>query len=87
MRSPIVIVLMLSGCAWQSEALRIDENTYRVSANASPMRGGETVAQEMALRAANQKCQQLGKTIRVTDTTITHAFPTNGVATITFECR
>ncbi len=86
MKLTLLMSLCLSGCAWQSEALQIDADTYRVSANASPARGGETGAQEMALRAANTKCRSMGKVIHVTDTQVTHAFPANGVATVTFQC-
>ena len=38
----IIACLALSGCAWQSEALKVGEGTYQVSANASPARGGIT---------------------------------------------
>lgn len=79
--------LAFSGCAWQSEALKVGDDTYQVSANASPARGGITGAREMALRNANAKCDSLGKKITVVDIKSEWAFPANGVATITFACK
>lgn len=79
--------MLCSGCAWQSEALKIGDDTYQVSANASPARGGITGAREMALTTANAKCDSLGKKINVTDIQSESAFPANGVATVTFTCK
>jgi hypothetical protein len=81
-----VLLVLVSGCAWQSEAMKIGEDTYQVSANASPARGGVTGAQEMALGNANKKCDALNMTIEVIDIKTQFAFPANGVATITFKC-
>jgi hypothetical protein len=81
-----VLLMTIAGCAWQTNALKVGENTYRVSATASPIRGGVTAATGMALRDANKKCDSMGKTITVTDTQTDHAWPTNGVATVTFGC-
>lgn len=79
-------ILSLASCAWQSEALKLGENTYQVSANASPARGGITSAREMALVNANKKCDELRKKIDVIDVKNEYAFPANGVATVTFKC-
>jgi hypothetical protein len=87
---PALVVLacsFASGCAWQSEALKIGEDTYQVSANASPARGGITGAREMALTNANAKCDALGKKINVTDIQSEFAYPANGVATVTCTCK
>ena len=81
------ISLLLPACAWQSTALRLSEDTYQVSANASPARGGVTGAREMALTNANAKCDSLGKNITVMNIKTEHAFPANGVATVTFSCK
>lgn len=83
----IILPIFISGCAWQSEALQTGDNTFQVSANASPARGGVTGAQEMALRNANSKCKSLGKQIEVIDVVTQYAFPANGVATIDFKCK
>jgi len=78
---------LIAGCAWQSPALKLSDDTYQVTANASPARGGIAGAREMALTNANQKCDSLGKQINVTDIKSEYAFPANGVATVTFTCR
>lgn len=77
----------LAACAWQSEALKMGEDTYQVSANASPARGGVTGAREMALTNANKKCDELKRQITVLDVKTEHTFPANGVATVTFTCK
>jgi stage III sporulation protein SpoIIIAA len=81
------VILSIAGCAWQSEALKLGDDTYQVSANASPARGGITGAREMAVNNANKKCDSLGKKITVTDIKSEYAFPVNGVATVTFTCK
>ncbi|MGH8578832.1 MAG: hypothetical protein ACREVK_01465 [Gammaproteobacteria bacterium] len=78
---------LLSGCAWQSEAMKVGPDTYQTSANASPVRGGATGAREMALANANKKCESLGKQIEVIDTKGEYAFPANGVFSVTFRCN
>lgn len=81
------VVMMVSGCAWQSEAMKVGEDTYQTSANASPVRGGHTGAREMALENANKKCDELKKQIEVVDVKTQWGFPANGVATVTFKCK
>lgn len=83
----LIPCLLIAGCAWQSPALKISDDVYQTSANASPMRGGITGAREMALTNANQQCVSLGKRIDVTDVQTQFAWPANGVATVTFSCR
>jgi hypothetical protein len=78
---------LLSACAWPSHALKVDEDAYQVSANASPARGGITGAGEMAPTNANEKCDWLKRKIEVVDINTEFAFPANGVATITFIYR
>jgi hypothetical protein len=77
----------MSACAWQSKALKIGDDTYQVSANASPARGGVTGARGMALSNANKHCDALGRSIEVLNIQTEHAFPANGVATVTFKCK
>lgn len=89
MKKILVVVLscsVVSGCAWQSDAIQIGQDTYHVSANASLVRGGVTGAQEMALENASDKCQSIGRQIEVVDIKTSYAFPTNGAANITFKC-
>lgn len=78
--------VFVAGCAWQSEAMKVGQDTYQTSANASPARGAGTGAREMALANANKKCESLGKQIEVVDTKSGYAFPANAVVTITFKC-
>lgn len=82
-----IVVLLAGGCAWQSEALKIGQDTYQTSANASPARGGATGALRMALTNANKKCESMGKEIEVTNTDTQWAFPANAVVTVTFKCK
>jgi hypothetical protein len=80
-------VLVLGGCAWQSEALKIGQDTYQTSARASPARGGEAGAREMALTTANKKCESMGREIEVTNTDVQWAFPAATTVTATFKCK
>lgn len=82
----IMAAAIVAGCAWQSDVLQLGEGKYQVSANASPARGGPTGARSMALKNANKHCATLGKKIEVVDIETQHAFPANGVATVTFTC-
>ena len=84
--SAATFAVSVSGCAWQSEALKVGADTYQTSANASPARGGPTSARAMALVNANKKCDALGKQIEVVDTKSEYAFPANGVFSVTFRC-
>lgn len=83
----IAAIAALSGCAWQSGVLKLGENRYQVSANASPARGATTGARKMALSSANKKCTELGREIEVLEIETGYAFPTNGTATVTFLCN
>lgn len=83
----LALALALSGCAWQSGALQLGENTWQTSATATPARGGSTGARRIALQAANKKCEALGKTIEVTDIKTGYAFPANSTAAVTFKCK
>lgn len=80
--SRVLVCLFASGCARQSAALRVGDDTYQVSANASPagVRG-------MALTNAIEKCDSLGRKIEVINIQTEHAFPANGVAIVTFKCK
>lgn len=82
-----VILLVLSGCAWQSAALDLGNGVFEASANAAPVRGGVTGAREMALSNAKAHCSASGKAIEVTDVRTGYSFPANGTATVTFRCK
>lgn len=83
----LMTAVTMVACAWQSKALKIGDDTYQVSANASPARGGVTGARGLTLGNANKHCESLAKSIEVVDIETEHAFPANGVATVTFKCK
>lgn len=84
--SCVAVLVLIGGCAWQSEALRVGPDTWQTSANASPARGAASGAREMALGNANKHCDSLGRQIEVVDSKTEYAFPANSVVTITFKC-
>lgn len=83
----IAAALIVSGCVWRSEALQVSADTYQTSASAAPAAGGLSKAQEVALKAANDKCVELHRSINVVNIDSGHDFPANGRATVTFECK
>ncbi len=85
-RATACCCVLLSGCAWNTDVLNVGTNLYQVSSNASPIRGGETAAREMALKRANKHCDKLNGSIEVQSIETSRAFPSNGVATVTFSC-
>lgn len=87
MAALLLVVGVTAGCAWQSQVLKLGPHTFQTSANASPARGGPAVAREMAVRNANRKCDELGKGIEAVDIQTQNAWPSNGVATVTFKCN
>jgi outer membrane lipopolysaccharide assembly protein LptE/RlpB len=83
----ISVYAVLSGCAWQTPAMKLDNQLYQTSANASLARGAQTGARRLALEEANAKCTSLGSEISVLDIQSHWSFPTNGVAFVTFACN
>jgi hypothetical protein len=79
---------LLSGCAWKTDALRVGPDTYMVSANAAPARGGVTGALGLALERANETCEAQGKHVNVIERkTEQQPWPPNGIAHVTFRCE
>ena len=89
MRNLVIFTCLavLTGCASTYPVQRIGDEKYQVSATASPARGGQAGAQSMAVEAANQKCESLGKHIEVVDTQTHWTFPAAGSAIVTFNCK
>jgi outer membrane lipopolysaccharide assembly protein LptE/RlpB len=87
MLAALSAVAVLSGCAWQTPAMKLDNQLYQTSANASLARGAQTGARRLALEAANEKCTSMGSEISVLDIQSHWSFPTNGVAFVTFACN
>ena len=100
-RLTLAVFVLAAGCAWQSEAVKIGQDTYRtsaigqepyhMSANDPPApcqeRGREPGARRMALTHANKTCDSMGKQIEVISTDIEWGFPLNSVVTVTFKCK
>jgi ABC-type uncharacterized transport system auxiliary subunit len=83
-----ICIALVAGCAWSTDAMMIGPDTYRVSANAAPARGGVTGALGIAHEKATEKCQSLGKRLVVTETkTEYQPWPPNGIANVTFRCE
>lgn len=85
--SILVVAVAISGCAYRSAVMNTGDDTYQVSATASPIRGGSTGAREMALTSANEKCSAIGKKIDVSDVRSQWAFPAASAVTVSFACR
>jgi hypothetical protein len=97
----LAFVVLAAGCAWQSEVVKIGQDTYQttaigqepyhMSANDPPApcreRGREPSARRMALAHANKKCDSMGKQIEVISSDIEWGFPLNSVVTVTFKCK
>ena len=81
-----VLTCTTVGCAMTYDVVKLGDNTYQTSAVASPVRGGISGAQQMAIANANKKCDSLGKKIDVTNVENGHEFPAAGRAIVTFTC-
>jgi hypothetical protein len=68
------------------DVVKVGPDTYQTSAVASPVRGGISGAQQMAVTNANKKCDALGKSITVTNVDTGHEYPAAGRAIVTFTC-
>jgi hypothetical protein len=82
----LLAAILVVGCATTYPVLKTGENTFQVSANASPARGGIAGAQQMAVSSANKKCDSMGKAITVINIETGHEFPAAGRAIVTFKC-
>ena len=64
----VVSALDLSGCkAPSSDVLKLGPDTYRISTNAPPVRGGSVEAKRIALSQATEICANSGKEAFVTN--------------------
>ncbi len=84
---PVAGLSLLAGCAATHDVAQMGPDTYTVSASASPARGGASGARSMAITAAGQHCQKLGREVMVTNvsgqTTNIHGA---GSVDVTFRC-
>lgn len=82
----LAAISLIAGCAMNYDVVKMGDNTYQVSAVASPARGGIAGAEHMALASANKQCDSLSKKIIVTNIETGHDFPAAGRAIVTFSC-
>jgi hypothetical protein len=60
-KSAILLPFIVAACATSTGILPAGPNTYTVSENRAPIRGGGTEAQRIALTEADAYCQQQGR--------------------------
>jgi hypothetical protein len=79
--------ITLAGCASSSGVLKMGPDTYSITAQASPARGGTAGAKQMALQEANQFCEKMSKEIFVTNfgSATTNDYGA-GDSSLTFRC-
>jgi hypothetical protein len=82
-----VLAAMLSACMTTSDISSLGNNTYAVSTLACPACGGTNKAENMAVEAANEFCQEQGK-IAVTENIDIDSWDWNGAGTtdLAFQC-
>jgi hypothetical protein len=56
-----MLLVALAGCAMSSEAIPIGPDTYTITAQAAPVRGGVGAARPMALQEAAAFCSRQGR--------------------------
>ena len=82
-----IAALSIAGCAQSSGALTVGPDTYMISVQAAPARGGAGGAQAMGLKDAAAHCQTLGKQLLVINTAReTVNVYGAGNSNITFRC-
>ncbi|GJL77012.1 MAG: hypothetical protein NPINA01_00010 [Nitrospinaceae bacterium] len=82
-----LIVLLLVGCAQSSGVLKIGPDTYTVSVDVHPARGGEPEARRRALTEANQYCSGIKKEILVSDIASSQSIHSSGgIVQVMFAC-
>jgi hypothetical protein len=83
----LISVTLLAGCAQSSGAMKMGPDTFLVSVHAAPVRGGIPGAQSLAISEANQKCESMGREVKVTNTSARRSghLP-GGTAEVIFQC-
>ena len=81
------LVLILVGCAQSSGILKTGPDTFTVSVDVHPARGGEPEARKRALTEANKYCSGLKKEILVSKIASSQSIHTSGgIVGINFAC-
>lgn len=65
--SSVGTAVLLSSCAESTGILPMGPDTYTVTENYAPVRGGAATAEKVALTEANRYCQQQGKVFVATN--------------------
>lgn len=82
----LIALSFLTSCTQSSGVLKLGPDTYSVSANAMPIRGGAIGAKRHALNEASEHCSYLGKELLVSNID-TYGDPRgSGTANIDFLC-
>jgi hypothetical protein len=76
----------LMGCQMSSGVVKMGSDTYSVSVNAAPARGGVSGAKGAAYAQANAECQKQGKQLLTVNEQTGYAFPANGTVDLTSRC-
>lgn len=63
----LMLIAALTGCAMSTGVLPAGPNTYTVTEQFAPVRGGSTTAEQTALTEANAYCAQQGRQFLATD--------------------
>lgn len=84
----VAIAILVASCASSSGALMIGQDTYALSASASPGRGGLPAAKQIAYSEANAECSRHQKSIELIDEKSTLPSFFNGmyIVDIRFKC-
>ena len=83
----ILAAAVVSSCVWNGSVRELPEDTFEVSSTASPSRGGEDGAKELAAKLAAEHCESKKRQVEVTNTDVRQRWANNTVATVTFKCN
>lgn len=90
MKSYVVVVIasvLLCACAVTHHVVQLGPDTYSVSANASPVRGGSSGARSLAIEEAGNYCRAMGRQVLVENISgQTTNYAGAGSSDVTFMC-
>lgn len=78
---------LIGGCAVAHDVAKLGPDTYTVSANAAPARGGASGARSLAVNAAGAYCERMSREVLVTNISgqTTNVYGAGSVD-VTFRC-
>lgn len=83
----VVLAALVTGCASSSGVLKMNADTYSVTASASPGRGGAGAAKKMAYDEAIAECAKQSKEFLVVSENATRPSWTDGMHTVELNFR